>query len=69
VDPSKAVKLFVRLAEEPGPNELANLQAQATGLFRRTYQQWADNLGEKVTSRVVSAPSSTSTPPANTKPS
>lgn len=46
-DSSKAVKVFIRLESEPGPNELANVRAQATGLFRRTYKVWANSLGEK----------------------
>jgi hypothetical protein len=50
-DASKAVKVFVRLESEPGPNELAELRSQASGLFRRTYNEWANALGEKVTER------------------
>lgn len=48
-DEDKAVKITVRLTQQPGPMELADFRAKATGLFRTVYSEWADSLGEHVT--------------------
>lgn len=47
-DESKAVKLTIKLAEKPGPNELAYYRAQIIGQFRRIYALWPDGAGERV---------------------
>lgn len=39
-DGDAAVKLTVRSEEEPGPNELAALRAEAVGFFRRQFGDW-----------------------------
>lgn len=55
-DQTRAVKQFVRLAEEPGPNELAELRSQAVGLYRRTYSEWGLTQGQTVRVAEASGP-------------
>lgn len=68
-DPTRAVKIFTRTTVEPGPNELAELTSQTVGLFRRTYQEWGNGQGRKVTERRVGAPPSSSPPATEGPPS
>lgn len=49
VDSTKAVKVLIRLEGKPTTKDFADLRTTTTGLFRRTYAQWADGLGEKAT--------------------
>lgn len=55
-DPAKAVKQFVRLDAEPGPNELAELRSKAVGFYRVLYQEWGLGQGQKVSPREIDRP-------------
>jgi hypothetical protein len=43
--PDQAVKLTVKVAEEPGPNEKAHWKGRVSGFYKTTYGQWADKMG------------------------
>jgi hypothetical protein len=52
-DRTKAVKVELMFDEPPGPNECSSARAEASALFRRRYQEWAEAFTQTVKDRVT----------------
>lgn len=52
-NPAEAVKLMVRLTEEPTATKLYELRCEVVTTFRRVYGHWARHGGQRVAKRTI----------------